>query len=127
MESLLGLMLVMFAYLGTVQVTLVEGPVIATNAPGVSHVTTAKATWDGRIEGTRGALGATWAERMADERIMQNVVHELLHLVDLRDDGAYNGSLLPYPPTSGDPAHEYVYWALRNPDTAARAIERMGR
>lgn len=110
------LLLVLFAYLGTVDVRIVDAPVYATEVTGARHETTAKATAcvDGhaRIEAVAGALDDLAA-----------LTHEVLHLADCADDGAYNGSLLPYPPTRADPAHEWVYWALQHPDTAAVRIK----
>lgn len=117
---MIELLMVMFAYLGGVDVRIVDGPVIAIESDGRRHETSAKvaACIDGHahIEGTAEALSS-----------VENLAHEVLHLVDCRDDGAYNGSLLPYPPETDDPAHEFVYWAMRNPDTAAVRIERMGQ
>ena len=51
------------------------------------------------------------------------VVHEYLHALDCLDDGLLNGSPLPFPPVTDDPAHEFVNWALANP---AQAIELAG-
>lgn len=120
MDEIVGLLFMLFAYLGGVDIRIVDVPLIAYETDGRAHETNAKVTacLDGHahIEALDGVLDAP-----------QNLAHEALHLADCRDDGIYNGSPLPYPPTAADPAHEWVYFALNNPDTAAQIIERLSR
>lgn len=49
--------------------------------------------------------------------------HELLHAADCSDDGQTNGSLLPYAATWKDASHEWVAFALENPEQAIEIMK----
>lgn len=50
------------------------------------------------------------------------LTHEALHAADCLDDGSVNGSLLPYQPTSTDPAHEWVAYCFVDKDSCIRIL-----
>ena len=51
-----------------------------------------------------------------------NFAHEALHSVSCIHSGGIGG-LLPFPPQTADPEHEFVYWCLANQPECIALIE----
>jgi len=99
-------------------------------------VTSSQVLADGTRVETR-ILGQTWCELTETEgypdtwRVLRityssldTLEHEMLHAADCVDNGRMDGSLLPYPPTHRDAAHEFVYWCQSNVDECISIHER---
>lgn len=95
---------------------IVLGAVVTDLRYGVTYCTTTREPGKAptyHVDRIEAVGGGEWLE------------HEVLHSVSCVHSGA-TGRLLPFPPKTDDPEHEFVYWCLANQPECIAIIESVG-
>ena len=127
--ALASLLAALLALLGPVHITLVPDDEVTARDP--AHVTALNPTGSYAAIAKATCEGGTPALQFTTRAIVDPtaIAHELLHAVDCVDNGTFDGS--PDPTACAempnDCLHAWVFWALRNPQTAANQLDHMPR
>lgn len=110
------------AHQPTLNMTAIPGPVYLVERGGSVTVRTETRGWTDCALTTGGGKPDSWVVLRIVYSNPDTLEHEALHGADCADNGRMDGSLLPYPTTWPDAAHEWVAWALTHRDEASEIM-----